>query len=373
MCFLAGASASADRACCGHQTHRGLFPSRHALYAGMITRMLEGRNRGSALLSVALLVGASLLATGPAHAADTVTVRGSATATSTVGTSIVSGDVFTYEFVLDLSSQSTSATSSSSRTFNDAVQAFSFEAADSNDGTWDPAGITWDISPVSNLALNENSDALTLQVKTSSGAPQLNGVDFFDLVITLNWEAADVDVQLSGGTQTLAEALGTSSPDPTQAQHYLEIRDTVPQSASFTAQATAMDSGDAVSTSRAGAEPAVPGGFLTITGNPGEPLSKNQIVFGGVSLRPGSAWVLEVTNPGSGQVSEVITQGALDEGGHGEFHVPMTRLAPGQNIVVFRFDDLEGNRLTLGNIVRVTAGNLLLAKSPETAQPAISR
>lgn len=167
----------------------------------------------------------------PAHAANTVQVSGTAQATSAAGASIAVGDSFSWSFTLNLDSTATGGS-----TFNNAVTAFTMSADSGNVGTWTPAGVSWVISPVFNLVTNAASDQMTLQVQAAT-APPINGVGFFDVVITLDWPAGVVDVQPVTGSPSLGTTLGTFSPDFQAASYYYELRDTSYSSASFVASA----------------------------------------------------------------------------------------------------------------------------------------
>jgi len=169
----------------------------------------------------------------PGGPGDLLSIVGSTTATTSMGTSIVAGDTFTFVFTLDLASNFTSG-SDSSQTFNNAVQRFRFDASPENTGTWAPDGITWVISPVKNLVSNSNSAQITLQV-TGSGAPALDGVAFFDLGIALDWDLADLDVRGRGGETdyALKDFLGTRRPPLDKAAVFVELRDTAFASAGF--------------------------------------------------------------------------------------------------------------------------------------------
>jgi len=193
------------------------------------------------MIGAAVLAGSSALLAGgliaPAHAATSVVVSGTAEATSTVGTSIVSGDRFSFSFTLNLDSGATSPGSGTGNTFNNAVTAFSLTAGANNVGTWSPAGVSWQISPVFNLVTNKNGDSLTLQVKAPN-APDINGVAFLDVGISLAWDSSIVDIQEVSAGDSLAVALQTSSPDVGAASYAFELRDTNFNSASFTASPT---------------------------------------------------------------------------------------------------------------------------------------
>ena len=172
-----------------------------------------------------------VMPTAPAQAVTTVVVSGTTQATSSVGTSIVTGDIFTWSFTLDLDSTATSG-SGFSGTFNNAVSAFTLTASSNNVGTWSPAGVNWVISPVFNLNTNANGDSMTLQVRATY-APPIDSITFFDLGITVAWDPSVVDVQNISGTPSLGTTLGTFSPDFDSASYYFELRDTNYSSASF--------------------------------------------------------------------------------------------------------------------------------------------
>ena len=184
--------------------------------------------------SAALVLFASLLFgpfSSPAHASNTLEISGTAEATSSVGTSIVAGDTFTFTFTLDLDSAADSTTIAGN-TFKVAVDAFALTAGSGNVGTWSPTGVNWQISPVSNFVTNKNGDSITLQVKAPN-APDINGVAFRDLGISLDWDSSEVDIEQVADGTSLATALGTTSPNLDAASYYFELRDTNFSSASF--------------------------------------------------------------------------------------------------------------------------------------------
>lgn len=187
---------------------------------------------GTAIAALSL-VGSLLVGSfsSPAHANTPLEISGTAEATSSVGTSIVAGDTFTFTFTLDLDSGATS-TNFAGNTFDDAVAAFALTAGSGNAGTWSPTGVNWEISPVFNLATNKNGDNLALQIEAPN-APDINGVAFRDVVISLDWDSSEVDIQgVTVGT-SLASALGTTSPNLDAASYFFEVRDTNFTSASF--------------------------------------------------------------------------------------------------------------------------------------------
>jgi len=181
----------------------------------------------------------------PAHAATNVVVSGTAEATSTQGTSIVTGDTLTFTFTLDLDSQAAAGT------FDNSVTAFSLTAGAGNVGTWSPAGVNWQISPAKNVVTNEISDQLTVQV-TASNAPALDGLPFYDLGVTLQWDSSVVDVQPTVDGNSLGTTLGTFTPDVAAASYFFELRgddgSSYP-SASYVATATSTPTNDSTSTS----------------------------------------------------------------------------------------------------------------------------
>lgn len=171
-----------------------------------------------------------------AQAANSIEISGTAEATGSAGTSIVSGDTFAFSYSLDLDSVET-GTAASGNTFNNAVTSFTMSAGAGNTGTWSPSGVNWLISPVHNLVTNQNSDSLTLQVQATN-APAINGEAFLDVGITLLWNQTDVDIQQVPNGDNLGDALGTLSPDVGAASFFFEMRDTSFQSAPFVATAT---------------------------------------------------------------------------------------------------------------------------------------
>ena len=188
------------------------------------------------------LAAATALLTGPlaspARAATNAVISGTAEATSTQGTSIVTGDTFAFTFTLDLDSQAAGGT------FNSAVTAFSLTAGAGNVGTWSPAGVNWQISPAKNVVTNENSDQLTVQV-TASDAPALDGKPFLDLGVTLDWNSSVVDVQPTVNGNSLGTTLGTFAPDVAAASYFFELRANDYSSASYLAAATSSGGGSA--------------------------------------------------------------------------------------------------------------------------------
>lgn len=178
----------------------------------------------------------------PGLTSTTLRVAGSATATSSAGTSIVAGDVFRWTLTLDLDEAATATANPPMTTtdkHNASVDAFVLEAAPGNSGTWSPDGISWTINPAANVDANGSGDGLTVQI-AGSGAPAIDGVAFLDVEIAFGWDAADLDAvngdRDSDGTVTLMDWFGTTRP-PLDAVSYatLQLRDTAFTSASFTA------------------------------------------------------------------------------------------------------------------------------------------
>lgn len=174
----------------------------------------------------------------PGLTSTTLRVVGSATATSSKGTSIVAGDVFHWTLTLDLDEAAT-ATASASNSYNGSVDAFILAADASNTGTWSPDAITWAISPAANVNANGNGEILTLQLQ-GSGAPAIDGTAFRDVEIALAWDASDLDAVTSDrdgdGTITLIDWFGSTRP-PLDAVSLvsMQLRDTAFSSATFTA------------------------------------------------------------------------------------------------------------------------------------------
>jgi hypothetical protein len=158
---------------------------------------------GAAVAALSL-VGSLLVGSfsSPAHANTPLEISGTAEATSSVGTSIVAGDTFTFTVTLDLDSGATAPPpGATGNFFNNAVDAFALTAGSSNIGTWSPTGVNWEISPVNNLNSNPNSETLTLQVRAPN-APDIDGVAFFDLGISLSWDSSEVDMNKCRRTQS---------------------------------------------------------------------------------------------------------------------------------------------------------------------------
>lgn len=187
-----------------------------------------------------------------ARASTLLTVSGSATATSTAGASIIAGDVFDWSVTFDLDTDSTSSTPSYGNTFNDSVTAFSLSRRAGNAGTWDPAGVTWPITPAYNVHANANGDSFGLQL-LPTGAPAIDGVAFRDVGLTFNMSGILDAVWVSGVTD-LQAWLGTSTPDFSLSTMYFELRDTSYNSPTFTVSVTPSTTAPA-----APAVPRVPG------------------------------------------------------------------------------------------------------------------
>lgn len=170
---------------------------------------------------------------GSAAPPVTVTVNGTATATSSAGTSIVIGDSFDWTITFDLDAISTGSTPSFGNTFNDSVVAFGLQRDPGNVGTWDPTGITWPVAPASNVAANANSEGITVQQVPGAG-PAIDGVAFRDVSVSFSWNSADLDAVWVAGPTDLRTWLGTSTPDFTSAVFSFELRDTNFNSPSFT-------------------------------------------------------------------------------------------------------------------------------------------
>jgi len=178
-------------------------------------------------------VTGALVPAAEAGIVRTFTVSGTSTATSNLGASVRIGDVFRWSVTFDLDRPSTGSTPSFGNTFNDAIQSFTLTADTANTGTWDPTGVTWPITPASNVAGNANGDQLTVQLRPTD-APAMDGIAFFDVGLSFDWDPADVDaIWVEGGT-SLAAFLGTTTPDATRADVYFELRNSDFDSASFT-------------------------------------------------------------------------------------------------------------------------------------------
>lgn len=187
----------------------------------------------SACVSVGLVatvfVGQSVAASNP----TTFQFSFVSTATTSTGSSIVAGDKFFVETVLQLDTASTNSDPSYGNKFENSVASFTLTSFPSNAGTWSSQGVVWNISPVFNLVTNANGESLTLQVK-SSAVPAINSVPFNDIVVTLDWNQSDLDMVWQAGSTTLANKLGTRTPNLAAADVYFELRDTALNSETFT-------------------------------------------------------------------------------------------------------------------------------------------
>ena len=198
--------------------------------------------RNSRLLGVALLIlGLAMGSFGSLRALavppTTLEIEGTATATSTVGASIVTGDVFSWSILLDLDATSTGSTASFGNTFNDSIVSFALTAAPTNTGTWDPNGVTWPIAPASNVAANANGEGVSVQLRPTN-APPLDDVAFSDLGLSFSWNSNDLDAIWVEGTTTLGTWLGTTTPNLAAASYFFELRDTNYHSVGFSTSVT---------------------------------------------------------------------------------------------------------------------------------------
>jgi len=196
----------------------------------------------------AIAAFALFLPTAPVKAANLIVMSGTTQATSTVGASIVTGDMFNWSFTLDLDSTATGSNGYGGGSFNNAVTAFTLSADSGNVGTWSPAGVNWVISPVKNLATNAGGDQMSFQIQATN-APPIDSIAFYDLGITLDWDPSEVDVQPVSGTPSLGTTLGTFSPDLTAATYYFELRDTNYSSANFVVPSVPTPSGSTLTAS----------------------------------------------------------------------------------------------------------------------------
>ncbi len=198
--------------------------------------------RNSRLLGVSLLIlGLAMGSFGSLRALavppTTLEIEGTSTATSTVGASIVTGDVFSWSIVLDLDAASTDSTASFGNTFNDSIVSFALTAAPTNNGIWDPNGVTWPIAPAGNVAANANGNGVSVQLRPSN-APPLDDVAFSDLGLSFSWNSNDLDAIWVEGTTTLGTWLGTTTPNLAAASFFFELRDTDLTEASFSTSVT---------------------------------------------------------------------------------------------------------------------------------------
>lgn len=185
------------------------------------------------------------LAVPQSDAAQLITVNGTITVNADDGVSFKAGDSFAYSFTFNDSTTDTASQTFSAQ-FNAGVSAFSLVRDTSNTGTWDPAGGTFNVSPLSNMNLNANGDVITLQAK-GSGFPDLNGIAFYDVGLTFDFSGIH-DFIDTGSGQTFAQMVGVSPLDFTLASnHFAEIRNTDFQSPSLSASVTVPEPATIVS------------------------------------------------------------------------------------------------------------------------------
>ncbi|MGA0899080.1 MAG: PEP-CTERM sorting domain-containing protein [Luteolibacter sp.] len=176
------------------------------------------------------------LAIPQSRAAQLITVNGTITVNADDGASFKAGDSFTYSFTFNDATTDTASQTFSGQ-FNAGVSAFSLARDVSNTGTWDPAGGTFTVSPLSNMNLNANSDLITLQAR-GSGFPDLNGVAFFDVGLSFGFSGV-YDFVDTGSGQTFAQMVGVSPLDFTLASsQFAEIRNINYESPSLSASVT---------------------------------------------------------------------------------------------------------------------------------------
>ena len=180
-------------------------------------------------LLATLFVGQSVSASNP----STFQFSFVATATTSTGASIIAGDKFFVEVVLDLDTASTASTPSYANLFLNSLASFTLTTLPSNTGTWSSQGVVWTTSPVQNFITNANGDTFTLQIE-SPAVPAINGVPFNDVVINLDWNPWDLDMVWQAGSTTLANKFGTRTPDITAASLSFELRNTSLNSETFT-------------------------------------------------------------------------------------------------------------------------------------------
>lgn len=97
---------------------------------------------------MAWIAGLGALAILQSRAAQLITVNGTITVNADDGASFKAGDSFTYSFTFNDATTDTASQTFSGQ-FNAGVSAFSLVRGNSNTGTWDPAGGTFTVSPLS--------------------------------------------------------------------------------------------------------------------------------------------------------------------------------------------------------------------------------
>lgn len=194
---------------------------------------------------MAWIAALGALAIPQGRAAQLITVNGTITVNADNGASFKAGDSFTYSFTFNDATTDTASQTFSGQ-FNAGVSAFSLVRGNSNTGTWDPAGGTFTVSPLSNMNLNANSDMITLQAR-GSGFPDLNGVAFFDVGLSFGFSGV-YDFVDTGSGQTFAQMVGASPLDFTLASSpFAEIRNTNYESPSLSASVTVPEPSTIVS------------------------------------------------------------------------------------------------------------------------------
>ena len=156
-------------------------------------------------ISAAILVPNGNFSNGAAQAL--IVVSGTITVDADDGDSFKLGDTFDYSFTFNDEMTDTDLNTFSAQ-FNAGVSAFSLTRGGSNTGTWEPASGTFTVSPITNMNVNANGEFITLQV-TGSGFPNLNGVAFFDVVLSYGFSGV-YDFVDTGSGQTFAEVVGVS-------------------------------------------------------------------------------------------------------------------------------------------------------------------
>ena len=177
------------------------------------------------LLPAATLFGAS------SASAALITVSGSLTATSAAGTSIVVGDVFDYSFTFDDATVDSNSYTYNAQ-FGSGVSAVSLQRRGTNSGTWNPSGGTF---TTINFTANANAEGITLQAQ-GSGFPRIDGIAFFDLGLSFDWQSSTRNFTDTGSGQTFAQVVGVSPLNFGSADGFLfgEIRNANYSSPSFT-------------------------------------------------------------------------------------------------------------------------------------------
>jgi hypothetical protein len=186
-------------------------------------------------LAAACLLGAS------SASAALITVSGSLTATSAAGSDIAVGDVFDFSFTFNDATVDSDVQTYNAQ-FGSGVSAVSLQRR-GGAGTWNPTSGTF---TTINFVVGANSDSITLQAR-GTGFPSINGIAFFDLGLTFDWQSSTRNFVDTGSGQTFAQVVGVSPLSFATADSLsAEIRNTSYSSPGFTLTVNASGGGASV-------------------------------------------------------------------------------------------------------------------------------